>query len=145
MFLLGGSSGVFLASVPVDIHVHATYFVVAHLHFVLFGGSVFAIFAGIYHWWPKITGWKLSDGLGKLHFVLTYVGFFLTFFPMHFLGLSRMPRRIFTYDPKYTALNMLATLGAWMLPIAIMPFLVNVFRSRYWGEPAGDNPWRALT
>jgi cytochrome c oxidase subunit 1 len=145
MFLLGGFSGVFLAAIPVDIHVHATYFVVAHLHFVLFGGSVLAIFAGIYHWFPKITGRLLNEPLGKLHFVLTYVGFFLTFFPMHFLGLEGMPRRVYTYDPKYQLLNQLASLGAFTLAVAIVPFLLNVFQSLRNGELAGSNPWRGLT
>jgi len=145
MFLLGGISGVFLASVPVDIHVHATYFVVAHLHFVLFGGSVLAIFAGIYHWFPKMSGRKLNEGLGRVHFILTYVGFFLTFFPMHFMGLEGMPRRVYTYDPQYQALNILATIGAYTLAVAILPFLYNVFTSLRNGEIAGDNPWRALT
>ncbi|MEP7289803.1 MAG: cytochrome c oxidase subunit I [Chloroflexota bacterium] len=145
MFVIGGISGVFLASVPVDIHVHATYFVVAHLHFVLFGGSVLAIFSGIYHWFPKITGHMLDERLGKIHFALTYVGFFLTFFPMHFLGLAGMPRRVFTYDPKYTSLNVLATLGAFTMAVAILPFLANFFMSVRNGKPAGKNPWRALT
>ena len=145
MFLLGGISGVFLASVPVDIHLHATYFVVAHLHFVLFGGSVLAIFAGIYHWFPKMTGRLLDQRLGRVHFWLTYIGFFLTFFPMHFLGLAGMPRRVYTYDPKYQALNILATFGAFMLAVAILPFLYNVFHSLRNGEVAGKNPWNALT
>src|SRR5262249_9155331 len=119
MFPLGGISGMFLASIPVDVHVHATYFVVAHLHFVLFGGSVLAIMGGIYHWFPKITGRMLNERLGQIHFVLTFVGFFLTFFPMHFLGLAGMPRRVFTYDPKYDALNFLATIGAITLGVAV--------------------------
>src|SRR5215475_11742545 len=134
MFPIGGISGMFLASIPVDIHVHATYFVVAHLHFVLFGGAVLAIFAGIYHWFPKMTGRRLNEGLGKLHFALTYVGFFLTFFPMHFLGLEGMPRRVYTYDPKYQALNILSTVGAYTLAVAILPFLWNVFQSLRSGE-----------
>ncbi|HLY29324.1 MAG TPA: cytochrome c oxidase subunit I [Aggregatilineales bacterium] len=145
MFLLGGFSGVFLASIPVDVHLHATYFVVAHLHFVLFGGSVLGIFAGIYHWFPKITGRFLDERLGKIHFWLTYVGFFLTFFPMHFLGIEGMPRRVYTYDPKYQLLNDLATLGAYILAIAVMPFIVNVIYSVRKGQLAGKNPWRAMT
>jgi cytochrome c oxidase subunit I len=144
-FVIGGITGVFLASVPVDVHVHMTYFVVAHLHFVLFGGSVFGIFAGIYHWFPKITGRMLGEGLGKIHFALLYIGFFLTFFPMHFLGLAGMPRRVFTYDPKYTDLNVLASIGAFILGFSILPFMANFFISLRNGKVAGRNPWRALT
>ncbi len=146
MFVLGGISGIFLAAIPVDIHVHDTYFVVAHLHFVLFGGSVFSIFAGVYHWFPKMFGRYLNERLGKLHFLLTYVGFFLTFFPMHFLGLAGMPRRIYTYDPKYTALNVLATIGAITLGLGVVPLILNVLGA--WlgiNKKAPANPWRALT
>jgi cytochrome c oxidase subunit 1 len=145
MFVLGGITGVFLASVPVDIHLHDTYFVVAHFHFVLFGGSVFAIFAGLYHWFPKMSGRMLNERLGKIHFALTYIGFFLTFFPMHFLGLEGMPRRIYTYDPKYEALNVLSTIGALIMAVAVVPFLVNLAVSLVAGKPAGSNPWRAIT
>jgi len=145
MFVIGGLSGMFLASIPVDIHVHATYFVVAHLHFVLFGGSALGVFAGIYHWFPKFSGRMLDENLGKVHFGLTYVGFFLTFFPMHFLGLAGMPRRVFTYDPKYTSLNQLATIGALIMAVAVIPFLWNVSISLRRGKVAGNNPWRALT
>jgi len=135
----------FLASIPVDIHLHATYFVVAHLHFVLFGGSVLALFAGVYHWFPKITGKMLDERLGKIHFVLAYVGFFLTFFPMHLLGISGMPRRIYTYDPKYQALNVLASIGAFIQAAGAIPFVINLLGSLVAGKVAGKNPWRALT
>jgi cytochrome c oxidase subunit 1 len=145
MFVIGGISGVFLASVPVDIHVHDTYFVVAHLHFVLFGGSVLAIYAGIYHYFPKMFGKMLDERLGKIHFWVTYIGFFLTFFPMHFLGLTGMPRRIYTYDPKYTDLNVLATIGALLMAVGAVPFTVNFFASMFSRRAAGNNPWNALT
>jgi cytochrome c oxidase subunit 1 len=145
MFVLGGITGVFLASVPVDIHLHDTYFVVAHFHFVLFGGSVLGIFAGFYHWFPKMFGRMYSEPLGKLHFALTYVGFFLTFFPMHFLGLEGMPRRIYVYDPKYTALNVVSTVGALIMAVAVVPFLINLLVSLLGGKKATANPWRALT
>jgi cytochrome c oxidase subunit I len=112
MFVIGGIGGVMLASVPVDIHVHDTYFVVSHFHFVLYGGSVFLIFAGIYHWFPKITGRKLNEGLGKLHFWVTYFGFFFTFFPQHIAGLQGMPRRIATYLPEYTDINRLISFAS---------------------------------
>jgi cytochrome c oxidase subunit 1 len=145
MFVLGGITGIFLAAIPIDVHVHDTYFVVAHLHFVLFGGSALAVFGGFYHYFPKMTGRMLSERLGKVHFWLTYIGFFLTFFPQHFLGLEGMPRRIYVYDPKYGPLNALSTLGTAIMAVAIMPFLVNVVSSLIRGKLAGNNPWRALT
>jgi cytochrome c oxidase subunit I len=145
MFVMGGITGVFLASVPVDVHLHDTYFVVAHFHFVLFGGTVLAVFGGIYHWFPKMFGRMLDERLGKIHFALTYIGFFLTFFPMHFLGLQGMPRRIYTYDPKFMTLNQLATVGAIIMGVATLPFFFNFFKSMLNGKIAGNNPWNALT
>ena len=146
-FLVGGISGVFQAILPIDSQVHDTYWVVAHLHYVLFGGSVFAIFAGLYFWAPKITGWKLSDAIGKLHFLIMFVGFNLTFFPMHILGLMGMPRRIYDYsaDRGWDGLNLLATIGAFMIALSVLVFLINVLVSRARHEPAGDDPWEADT
>ena len=146
-FLVGGISGVFQAILPINSQVHDTYWVVAHLHYVLFGGSVFAIFAGLYFWAPKFTGWKLSDALGKLHFVIMFVGFNLTFFPMHILGLMGMPRRIYDYsgDRGWDTLNLLATIGAFMIALSVLTFLINVVISMARREPAGDDPWDADT
>jgi len=144
MFVIGGLSGIFLASVPIDIHVQDTYFVVAHLHYVLFGGSVMALFAGIYFWFPKITGRMLDERLGKLHFWLTFLGFNLTFFPQHLAGLQGMPRRVFTYAPEFTALNLMSTIGSFFVAIAVLPFLFNALRSLKRGKVAGPNPWRAF-
>lgn len=145
VFVIGGITGVMLASVPFDIHVHDTYFVVAHLHYVLFGGSVFGLYAAIYHWFPKITGRMVNETWGRIHFILTFIGMNLTFMPMHQLGLQGMNRRIALYDPRFTSLNELATIGSYILAVSTIPFLVNAVWSWAKGPKAGDNPWNALT
>jgi cytochrome c oxidase subunit 1 len=146
MFLIGGINGAFSAAVPIDFALQDTYWVVAHLHYVLFGGSVFGMFAGIYYWFPKMTGRMLDEGLGKVHFVLMFIGFNLTFFPMHMLGIQGMPRRIADYaDPTWNGWNLLATIGGFVIAISILPFLWNVFISLRNGKVAGDDPWEANT
>jgi cytochrome c oxidase subunit I len=147
LFLLGGLTGVMLAEPPIDFHVHDTYFVVAHFHTVLFGGSVFAIFAAIYYWWPKFTGKRLREGWGRLHFALLFIGFNLTFLPQHELGLRGMPRRVATYaaDQHWSYLNMLSTIGAYITGVAILPFLWNVWITSRRGEREPENPWDAGT
>jgi cytochrome c oxidase subunit 1 len=147
MFLIGGINGAFSAAVPVDFAIHDTYWVVAHLHYVLFGGSVFGVFAGIYYWFPKMTGRMLGEGLGKIQFVLMFIGFNLTFFPMHALGLAGMPRRIADYaaNAGWNDLNLAATIGGFLIAASILPFLWNVFVSLRAGTPAGDDPWEANT
>jgi cytochrome c oxidase subunit 1 len=146
MFLIGGINGAFSASVPVDFALHDTYWVVAHLHYVLFGGSVFGVMAGAYYWFPKMTGRMLDEGLGKIQFVLMFVGFNLTFFPMHALGLAGMPRRIADYaNSNWNDLNLAATFGGFMIGASMLPFLWNVFVSLRSGKPAGDDPWEANT
>jgi cytochrome c oxidase subunit 1 len=129
--------------VPVDLQLTDTYWVVAHLHYVLFGGSVFGIFAGLYFWLPKITGWMMDEGWGKLHFWLMLIGFNITFFPMHILGLEGMPRRIYTYDPGrgWTGYNVLATIGAFLIALSVLVFIFNFYLSRKRAVPAGDDPW----
>ncbi|MCA1994653.1 MAG: cytochrome c oxidase subunit I [Coleofasciculus sp. S288] len=144
-FVIGGLSGVMVASVPFDIHVHDTYFVVAHLHYVLFGGSVMGLFAGFYHWFPKMTGRMINETWGRIHFAMTFIGLNLTFLPMHELGLLGMNRRIAIYDPKFQDLNVLATVGSYILAVSMLPFVVNVIWSIKKGAKAGNNPWRALT
>jgi cytochrome c oxidase subunit I len=145
MFLIGGLSGVMLGAVPIDIHVSDTYFIVAHIHYVLFGGSLFTIFAGIYYWFPKMTGRMYNEKLGKLHFWLTFVGFNATFFPMHWLGTDGMARRYSDYEPKYAALNMFISIASFGLGASTIVFLYNMITSLRSGPPAPGNPWRALT
>ncbi len=144
-FVIGGISGVMLAAVPFDIHVHDTYFVVAHLHYVLFGGSVLGIFAAIYHWFPKMTGRMYSEFWGRVHCILTVVGLNMTFLPMHKLGLMGMNRRIAQYDPKFALINEICTYGSYILAVSTFPFIINMIWSWLYGEKAGDNPWKALT
>ncbi|MDJ0689744.1 MAG: cytochrome c oxidase subunit I [Xenococcaceae cyanobacterium MO_188.B32] len=144
-FLIGGLSGVMLAAVPFDIHVHDTYFIVGHFHYVLFGGSVFGLFAGVYHWFPKMSGKMVNETLGRLHFILTFIGFNLTFLPMHQLGLQGMNRRIALYDPQFQTINMICTIGSYILAVSTFPFIINIVWSVFKGKKAPRNPWSALT
>ena len=147
MFLIGGLDGAALALVPFDYQITDTYFVVSHLHYVLFGGSVFGIFAGIYYWFPKISGKLMNERLGQVQFWLMLIGVNLTFFSMHILGLLGMPRRIYTYPDNlgWNEMNLLQTIGAFMLGVAIMVFFWNLIISLRSGEPAGNDPWDAFT
>jgi cytochrome c oxidase subunit 1 len=147
MFLIGGITGVMLAEPPLDFQLHDTYFIVAHFHYVMFGGSVFAVFASIYYWFPKYTGRMLDERLGKLSFALLFIGFNLTFFPQHDLGLRGMQRRIFTYPSNagWNFLNLLSSLGAYMIGLGVLPTIANMFISYRRGEIAGDNPWDGQT
>jgi cytochrome c oxidase subunit 1 len=147
LFLIGGLNGAFSAAVPVDFALHDTYWVVAHLHYVLFGGSVFGIFAGIYYWFPKMTGRMLSETLGKIQFVLMFIGFNLTFFPMHQLGLAGMPRRIADYASTtgWNELNLAATIGGFVIAFSMLPFFWNVLISLRSGKIAGSDPWEGNT
>jgi cytochrome c oxidase subunit 1 len=147
LFLIGGISGVMLAVVPVDWQLNETYFVVAHIHFVLMGGAVFTIFAGIYYWFPKITGRMLNESIGKLSFWLMFVGFLVTFLIQHVIGLDGMPRRVYEYENlgHLHLYNMISTVGSFILAAGILATIVNVLRSLKVGTIAGPDPWRANT
>ncbi|CCM78108.1 cytochrome c oxidase subunit I [Rhizobium mesoamericanum] len=146
-FVIGGLTGVMVASVPFDTQVHDTYFVVAHFHYVLIGGAVFPLLGAIYYWFPKMTGRLMSETLGRLAFGLIFVGFNMTFFPMHILGLEGMPRRIYTYQPEmpWAGMNLFVSASALILALGFFLFFIDVFRSARSGRPSGANPWRAST
>jgi cytochrome c oxidase subunit I+III len=146
-FVIGGLSGVMIASVPFDLQAHDTYFIVAHLHYVLLGGGLFPLFGAFYYWYPKITGRMMNEKLGKVNFWLFFIGVNVTFFPMHILGLEGMTRRIYTYLPEtgWGPLNLLSSTGAVIIVISMITFLVNALSSLKRGAPAGDNPWGAAS
>ena len=143
LLVIGGLSGVFTGIIPVDWQAHNTYYVVAHIHYVLIGSNVFPVFAGLYYWFPKMSGRMLNERLGKWSFWIMFIGFNLGFFPMHIVGLMGMPRRIYTYAPGLglQPMNELMTFGAFMLGVGILITLINVMLSMRFGAIAGRNPW----
>ena len=145
LFALGGITGIFLASVPTDLHLHGTYFVVAHFHYVLVGGSLMGIFAGFYYWFPKMSGRMMNEALGKWHFWLFVAGFNGTFLPMHWLGFEGMPRRVAVYDPQFQFWNRVESVSSYVMTFAILLFFVNILVSLRRGKKAGPNPWKART
>ncbi|MGC8485020.1 MAG: cytochrome c oxidase subunit I [Candidatus Baltobacteraceae bacterium] len=145
LFALGGITGIFLASVPTDLHLHGTYFVVAHFHYVLVGGSLMGIFAGFYYWFPKMSGRMMNETLGKWHFWLFVAGFNGTFLPMHWLGFEGMPRRVAVYDPQFQFWNRVESVSSYVMTFAILLFFVNILVSLRRGKKAGPNPWKART
>jgi cytochrome c oxidase subunit I len=145
MFVLGGISGVMLAIIPFDIYVSDTYFIVAHIHYVLFGGSLFTIYAGVYYWFPKMTGRMYDETLGKIHFWTTFVFFNLTFAPMHLVGIEGMPRRVADYADQFATWNLIISLASFGLGLSTLVFLYNMVVSWRGGPRAVANPWRALT
>jgi len=146
-FVVGGLSGVAIASPPIDWQATDTYFIVAHFHYTLFGGSLFAIFAGVYYWFPKMSGRMPSERLGRWHFWLTVIGFNLTFLVQHLIGLMGMPRRVYTYHdlPYWGDMNLISTVGSLILGLSVIIFVWNIITSLRSGMPAGNNPWKAWT
>jgi cytochrome c oxidase subunit 1 len=146
-FLIAGLTGIMLASAPFDWQLSLSYFVVAHFHYVIVGGILFAVFAAFYYWYPKMTGRMLNEPLGKLHFWLFFLGFHATFDVMHFAGILGMPRRIYTYEPRpgWGALNLIVTIGAFIQGVAILVFVANLIYSYFRGAKAGNDPWDAWT
>jgi cytochrome c oxidase subunit I len=147
MFIIGGVTGIMHASPPADLIQHDTYFIVAHIHYVLIGGSIMGLFAGIYYWFPKMSGRMLNETLGAWNFWTFFLFFNLAFMPMHWTGLLGMPRRVYTYGPELgvTGLNQLSTIGAMGLGLSVLIFVVNLFLSLRSGEPAPDDPWDGAT
>ena len=149
MFIIGGLSGVFMAATPVDVQIHDTYFIVAHIHYVLFGGSVFGIFAGIYYWFPKMFGRMMNDSWGKVHFALTFIFYNATFFTMHLIGMAALPRRYAAFEsPMFNELqgmNVFITMSAFSLGLVQIIFVINFFYSLFWGPRAERNPWHSNT
>jgi cytochrome c oxidase subunit 1 len=147
IFVIGGITGIFLAVFPIDWQVNDTYYVVAHFHYVLMGGAVFTIFAGLYYWFPKMTGRLLDERMGKLSFWLMFIGFNATFFVQHALGLSGMPRRIYTYAPGlgWSTYNFISTVGSFILGAGILVSIVNIAINFKRGQIAGPDPWKGNT
>jgi cytochrome c oxidase subunit I len=147
LFTIGGLSGIFLAAFPVDYQAHDSYYVVAHMHYVLFGGTAFGLFAGCYYWFPKITGRMYSERLGQLHFWLIFIGFNMAFFVQHLLGLLGMPRRVYTYSREgiFEGYNLISTIGTWIMTVALLLFVFNMVKSWRSGPRVGPDPWKADT
>ena len=147
LFIVGGLSGVMHSSAPSDAQQQDTYFIIAHIHYVLFGGSIVALLAGVYYWYPKVTGRLMNETVGKINFWLMFIGMNITFFPMHFLGLDGMPRRIPTYDADmgWNLWNLVSSMGALLIALSVLVFMINAIRSYKKGEVAGADPWDART
>lgn len=143
MFTMGGVTGIVVANPSVDRVLHDTYYIIAHFHYVMSLGSVFGIFAGWYYWFPKITGYSYSEFLGKLHFWLSFVGANILFFPMHFLGIAGMPRRIVDYPDAFAGWNYVSSIGAYIFALGLVVFFTNIILAFVRKERVGNNPWGA--
>jgi cytochrome c oxidase subunit I len=145
LFTIGGLTGVFLGSLATDIHLHDTYFVVAHFHYVMIGGTVMAFIGGVHYWWPKIFGRMYNETTGQIAAILVFIGFNLTFIPQFIAGMKGMPRRYFTYDPSFAIYNQISTVGAFLLGTALLIAGINLFYGAFRGKKAPSNPWGSLT
>jgi cytochrome c oxidase subunit 1 len=145
LFIIGGLTGPFLGSLATDVHLHETYFLVAHFHYTMMGGTVMGLFAGLHYWFPKITGRMLDEGRAKLGWFFILIGFNVTFFNMFILGFRGMPRRYATYPEQFQTQHIISTVGSWVLALGILIMFYNFIKSIYKGEKAPDNPWRGLT
>jgi cytochrome c oxidase subunit 1 len=145
LFTIGGLTGIFLAVLSIDVHLHDTYFVVAHFHYVMVGGTVIAFIGGIHHWWPKITGKMYNEAAGKLGALLVFIGFNVTFLTQFFMGHQGMPRRYYAYLPEYQLMHQISTVGAWILAVGLFLVLFTLIHALKYGERAGPNPWNAVS
>jgi cytochrome c oxidase subunit 1 len=145
LFTFGGLTGMFLGALATNVHTHDTYFVVAHFHYTMMGGTVMGFLAGMHYWWPKMTGRMLNEKLAKSAWLLIFIGFNVTFLTQFFLGYHGMPRRWAEYPPEFQSLNIVSTMGSWVLALGILLMVVNFIRGLYAGEPAPANPWKGLT
>jgi len=144
-FAIGGLTGIFLGATAVDVHLTDTYFIVAHFHYVMFGGTVMAFFGGLHYWWPKIWGRMYNENWGRISAMLVFLGFNLTFFPQFIMGSQGMPRRYFTYPEKYQAFHVMSTVGSWILGLGLLIMAIYLIYAIKWGPKAPKNPWGALT
>jgi cytochrome c oxidase subunit 1 len=145
LFSIGGLTGIFLGSMGTDVHLHDTYFVVAHFHYTMMGGTTIALLGGLHYWWPKIFGRMYNETVGRICAILIFIGFNLTFIPQFIAGLRGMPRRYFLYSDQFTNLNILSTIGAFLMGLAILVSFINLLRAITKGKPAGNNPWGSLS
>jgi cytochrome c oxidase subunit 1 len=145
LFSIGGLTGLVQGALATNIHIHGTYFIVAHFHYTMFGGTAFAFFAALHYWYPKMFGRLYREGLARLSWFLVFVGFNTLYFPMFILGWEGMPRRYYDYLPQYQPLNVVSTVGSWILAAGIIVMFFNLIRSLRRGEKAGDNPWGGTT
>jgi cytochrome c oxidase subunit 1 len=147
VFTIGGITGIFLATFPVDWQLNDSYYVVAHFHYTIFGGAIFPIIGGIYYWYPKMTGRFLNEKLGKLSFWFVFIGFNMTFLVQHALGLTGMPRRVYTYGPNlgWSTYDLISTIGSFILAVGVLLTIINVARSLKVGKVAGPDPWKGNT